>query len=270
MAKKAYTHDHEGHRQRMKERLQREGVDHMPPHEVIELLLYYAIPYRDTNPLAHKLVEKFGSVRQVVSAHYADLLKVEGVTPHIASLITLCGGIAKRYTQESYAVGTQLYTDREYVDFLIPWFVGEKDESVVMISMDSRHKVLNTTRLFNGSVNSAYFNCRIAVQQALQDNATVVTIAHNHPNGFAFPSRADLKTTLQFAEVLASVDIRLADHIIVADDDAVSMAATSAFEPIFDHTVPLDKIRTVSQWYNLQDHSTTNLSLFQLTKNRGK
>lgn len=266
MAKNELTHEHRGHRERMKRRMLRETIEHMAGHEVIELLLYYAVPYRDTNPLAHRLITKFGSVHRVLAADYADLLKVEGVTPHIATLLVMCGQLTFRCLQEAYDPGTQLCDNEDYVPFLLPWFAGQKEESVVMISMDSRHKVLNTTRLFEGSVNSAYFSCRTAVQQALQDNATVVVIAHNHPNGFAFPSHADLDTTIQFAEVLASVDIRLADHIVVSEDDAVSMAATEAFAPIFDRATPLNKIRTLSQWYQMQDHSITGASFFQLLK----
>lgn len=267
MAKKQPTHEHHGHRERMKKRMLREGIEHMAGHEAIELLLYYAVPYRDTNPLAHRLITKFGSVSRVLTADYADLIKVEGVTPHIASLLVLSGQLAFRCVQEAYEPGTQLYTDEEYVEFLLPWFAGRKDESVVMISMDSRHKVLNTTRLFEGSVNSSYFNCRIAVQQALQDNATVVALAHNHPNGYAFPSRADVETSVQFAEVLASVEIRLVDHIIVSDDDGVSMAATDMFAPIFSLITPLKEIANLSQWYTIPEYSITDLPIFQQLMN---
>ncbi len=248
MTKKGLTNAHSGHRMRMKQRMLRDGVDNMEAHEAIELLLYYALPYRDTNELGHKLVDKFGSVQNVLSAAYPDLLKVEGVTPHVATLLTLCGQLAFRCIRESYYPGTQLLIDEDYVEFLIPWFAGEKEESVVMISMDNRHKVLNTTRLFRGSVNSANFSNRLAVQQALQDNATRVAIAHNHPGGFAFPSGADVKTTVSFAEVLAAVDIRLMDHLVISDDDAVSMASTPEYHAIFDLKVPLEKMRTLSQW----------------------
>ena len=252
MAKDELTNAHRGHRLRMKQRFLREGVEHMEAHEAIELLLYYALPYRDTNELGHRLVNQFGSVQNVLTAAYADLLKVEGVTPHIATLLTLCGDLSMRCIRECYCPGTQLYTDEDFVELLIPWFTGEKTESVVMISMDNRHKVINTTRLFRGSVNSSQFNNRIAIQQALQDNATLVAIAHNHPNGFAFPSHADLATTIKFVEVLASVDIRLVDHLVISDDDAVSMAATREFMPIFDVNTPLHKMRTLSQWFKLQ------------------
>ena len=107
----------------------------------------------------------------------------------------------------------------------------------MLVSMDNRRKLLNVTRVFEGSVNSAQFNFRIAVQQALRDNATAVVMAHNHPNGFAIPSTADVDTTRQFAEVLRLMGIRLLDHLIVSDDDFVSMAETPETAEIFRNTV---------------------------------
>ncbi|MBQ4613025.1 MAG: DNA repair protein RadC [Clostridia bacterium] len=224
---------HEGHRQRMKERFIQEGLSNFGGHEVLEMLLYYAIPYRNTNDLGHRLEQSFGSLSKVLEADYQDLVKIEGVTPHIATLITLCGQIARRYQRERYARGTLLYDTASIGKFLVPWFSAQKNESVVLLSMDNRHKVLNTTRIFEGSVNSTQFNLRGAVQQALRDNATVVVIAHNHPNGHAFPSQADISTTKRFAKVLKELDIRLLDHLIVSEDDFVSLASTRLTADIF-------------------------------------
>ncbi len=233
MAKTKDTVSHDGHRQRMKERLLRDGLESFSEHEMLELLLFYALPYRDTNALGHVLIDRFGSLCNVLDAAYADLLKVPGVTPHIATLLTLCGQTAHSYMRRRYQRGTLLYTAKELGEYILPWFIGQKAESVVLVSMDNRSKLLNATRIFEGSVNSAQFNFRTAVQQALQDNATRVVMAHNHPNGFALPSNADIDTTRRFAEVLALVDIRLVNHIVVAEDDYVSMAETPMFAEIF-------------------------------------
>lgn len=225
--------DHSGHRQRMKERLLRDGLESFQPHEMMEMLLYYALPYRDTNPLGHKLMQSFGSVSNVLSARYEDLLRVDGVTPHVATLLTLCGQMAHQYIREQYAVGDLLYSTNSLGQHAMPWFVGKKEESVILISMDNKRKHLNTTRIFEGSVNSAQFNYRIAVQQALRDNATVVALAHNHPNGLALPSESDLHTTEQFAKVLALVGIRLVDHLVISDGDFVSMADSREMAALF-------------------------------------
>lgn len=228
---------HEGHRQRMKERFIQEGLSSFSGHEVLEMLLYYAIPYRNTNDLGHRLEQSFGSLSKVLEADYQDLIKIQGVTPHIATLITLCGQLACRYQRERYARGTLLYDIESIGRFLVPWFSAQKNESVVLLSMDNRHKVLNTTRVFEGSVNSTQFNLRGAVHQALRDNATMVVIAHNHPNGHAFPSPADISTTRRFAKVLSELDIRLLDHLIVSDDDYVSLSQSQMSADIFHKEV---------------------------------
>ncbi len=224
---------HEGHRQRMKERFLQNGLTSFSGHEVLEMLLFYAIPYRNTNDLGHRLERTFGSLVKVLEADYPDLLKVDGVTPHIATLITLCGQLARRYQKEQYAFGTNLYDIESIGKYLLPWFSGQKGESVVLISMDNRHKVLNTTRIFEGSVSSTQFSVRGAVQQVLRDNATVVVMAHNHPNGHAFPSKADIDTTARFANVLRELNVRLLDHLVIAEDDFVSLAQSGYLPEVF-------------------------------------
>ncbi len=229
---------HDGHRLRMKERFLKAGLDSFSGHEVMELLLYYALPYRDTNDLGHRLVDNFGSLANVLDADYADLVKVPGVTPHVATLITLCGQLNHRYQKERYALGEQLYNTDILARFVIPHFAGKKEESVLLVSMDNRRKLLNATRIFKGSVNSAQFNYRIAVQQALRDNATVVALAHNHPSGFALPSQADKNTTASFIQVLDLMGIRLIDHLIVSENDCTSMAESPETAYLFKKNAP--------------------------------
>lgn len=229
---------HDGHRQRMKERLLKGDIDAYSPHEILEVLLYYAIPYRDTNGLAHALAARFGGWTQVLEAHYEDLVSVEGITPHAATLITLVGQTARRYQRDSYGVIRQLADQRALVEYIIPWFAGEKDESVLLVSLDNKCKLLNTTRIFHGSVNSAQFHVRLAVRQALRDNATQVVLAHNHPNGFAFPSEADVRTTHYVSKVLYPLDIRLMEHVVVAEGDALCLSTLDESRWIFDGSKP--------------------------------
>ena len=235
---------HEGHRQRMKERFLQNGLESLSGHEVLELLLYYALPYRDTNDLGHRLEDDFGSLVNVLDASPVDLQRVEGVTPHVATLLTLCGQLAHRYQKERYAVGQLLHTTAALGRFLIPYFAGKKEESVMLVSMDNRGKLLNATRIFEGSVNSSQFNYRMAVQQALRDNATVVVLAHNHPNGHALFSEADKNTTRAFAQVLELMDIQLLDHIVVSETDFVSMAESGDTAHFFssDRLPPLKAV----------------------------
>ena len=236
MAEQKAGVDHSGHRQRMKDRLLCGGLAGFSDHEVVEVLLYYAIPYRNTNDLAHRLVAQFGGLVQVLDATYEDLLAVPGVTPHVASLLVLMGQVVGRYHRDVTGRVVHLHDADAVATHVIPWFLGEKDESVVLVSLDNKRKHLNTTRVFVGSVNSAQFNIRVAVQQALRDNATQVVLAHNHPNGFAFPSEADLKTTQHIREVLAPLDIHLLDHVIVAEGDALCLSLLPDLARLFTDT----------------------------------
>ena len=229
---------HEGHRQRMKERFQRGGLESFSDHEILEFLLFYAIPYKDTNTLAHALVERYGSWIQVVGAKYEDLLAVPGVTPHVATLLTLMGQGAQRYHRDYTGVVHQLYDTQMIIEHVVPYFLGEREESVLLISLDNKRKHLNTTRIFRGSVNSTQFSVRMAVEQALRDNATQVVLAHNHPNGFAFPSDVDIRTTKYAMDVMRPLDIQIIEHVIVAEGDCLCMSRMPDSAWLFDGSKP--------------------------------
>ena len=230
--------EHQGHRNRMKERFLTGGLSSFSDHEIIELLLFYALPYRDTNGLAHSLVTRYGSWTRVVDAHYDDLLTVPGITPHVATLLTLAGQSARRYHRDMTGVVTHLFDTNRVIRHVLPWFLGARDESVVMVSLDNKRKHLNTTRIFEGSVNSAQFNVRLAVQQALRDNATQIVLAHNHPNGFAFPSMADINTTRYVMEVFEPLEVQIIDHLIVSEGDCLCMTQLPETKWLFDGSEP--------------------------------
>lgn len=231
--KKSAAVSHEGHRQRMKERYLTGGLAGFSGHEVLELLLFYGLPYKDTNELAHTIESSFGGLANVLEAEYADLLQVKGVTPHVATLICLCGDIGRRYYAEVSGRVTHLYDTESLANYIKPMFLGQREESVVLVSMDNKRKLLNATRIFKGSVTSAQFSLRMAVQQALRDNATRVALAHNHPLGYAFPSKADLEVTKRFRETLEPLDIRLVDHLIVSENECLSLCHLEETKSLF-------------------------------------
>lgn len=133
----------------------------------------------------------------------------------------------------SSSFGTVLNSIHEVGQYILPKFLGLKNEAVVLLSMDNRRKVLNCTTIFEGSVNATEINVRLALQQALRDNATVAVLAHNHPNGHAFPSADDIESTKILVKAMALADVRLVDHIIISEDDFVSMAQTPSLQYIF-------------------------------------
>ena len=214
---------HDGHRQRLKERFLSQGLDGFTDIQVLELLLFYAIPRRDTNPIAHELLKKFGSVRQVLEAPVEELTKVSGIGENAALLLKLVTETGRYYLVNRSIQCTILPTIEECAKYMVPFFFGRRVETVFLLCLDAKCKVLCCKEVGEGSVNSAGVPIRRVVEMALKANAPSVILAHNHPSGIALPSVEDVVTTHRVAAALRTVDVILVDHIVVAEDDFVSM-----------------------------------------------
>ena len=215
---------HEGHRQRMRRQLQTSGMDSLSDVQVLEVLLYYAIPRADTNPLAHRLLERFGSLSGVLEAPADELVQVEGMGQAAAQLISLVPQLERRHFIDRSGPANVLDTTTRCGQYLVPYFHGEQNEVVYLLCLDAKCKALCCVPVHRGSITAASISVRKIVQTALNQNAASVVIAHNHPSGYALPSQEDIDTTRTIQAALHGVGIVLADHIIVADDDFVSLA----------------------------------------------
>lgn len=222
---------HDGHRQRLKDRFVLEGLDNFNELQVLELLLFYAIPRQDTNPLAHRLLARFGSLSQVLEAPVEELQKVEGVGHNAAVLLHLSTAVGRYYMVNRAMQNTILSTTEKCGEFLAPFFHGRRNETVYLLCLDAKCKLLCCREVSEGSVNSAGVSPRKVVEIALGANATTVVLAHNHPSGIAVPSTEDVQTTYRVANALDAVEITLADHIIVADGDYTSMVHSGFYDP---------------------------------------
>ena len=215
---------HDGHREKMKKRFLEGGLDHFADHEALELLLFYAIPRRDTNELAHRLIDHYGSLDAVLSAPVEDLLRTDGIGEHAAVLLKLVPRVVQK-SRLSAANREMVLSDVNRMgDYLLERFRGEKNEVIYQLCLDRKGKLLSCRRLNEGGVDSSELNIRRLVENALLASASLVVLAHNHPSGIALPSQEDYVTTDRVAAALEVVGIQLLDHIIVADDDYVSMA----------------------------------------------
>ena len=214
---------HKNHRKRVKERFLQEGLDHFSDVQALELLLFYSIPQGDTNPLAHELLKRFGSLAQVLEASPEELQKVSGIGEHSALLLRLINEMSRYYLVNRTSHITILSTVESCARYLVPYFYGRRNETVFLLCLDAKCKVLCCREVGEGSVNSAGISIRRIVEAALSVNATSVVLAHNHPSGVALPSDEDLATTRRLAGALKSVEVHLVDHIVVADDDYISM-----------------------------------------------
>ena len=214
---------HKGHRQRLKRRFLETGLDSFTDVQALELLLFYAIPQKDTNPIAHALLNRFGSLSQVLDADAEELEKVPGISDHAATLLRLVTQLGRFY-QVDTAQRTEALTSIDACGaYLVPHFFGRKVETVFLLCLDAKCKVLCCREIGEGSVNAASISVRKVVEAALSANATSVVLAHNHPSGVALPSADDVQTTRRIAAALSAVEVRLIDHIVVAEGDFISM-----------------------------------------------
>ena len=215
---------HDGHREKMRQRFLKSGLDAFADHEALELLLYYAIPRRDTNPIAHALMERYGSLSAVLAAPVEDLKKVEGVGESAAILLKLAPQLYRKAKMSDAEQETILSSVERVGAYLLDRFAGEKNEVVYQLCLDRKGKLLACKKLGEGGVTSADLDIRRLVENALLTGASSVVLAHNHPSGVALPSRDDYAATDRAKTALAVVGVALTDHIIVADGDFVSMA----------------------------------------------
>lgn len=215
---------HKGHRERLKTRFLEEGLDNFTEVQALELLLFYAIPQGDTNPLAHALLNRFGSLARVLEADVEDLKKVKGIREHSATLLHLVTQLG-RYYQVNCAQRVEILDSLEACGaYLMPYFFGRTRETVFLLCLDAKCKVLCCREVGEGSVNAASISVRNVVETALAANATTVVLAHNHPSGVAVPSEEDVQTTRRIAAALRAVEVHLADHVVVAEGDYISLA----------------------------------------------
>ena len=214
---------HEGHRQRLKERFLRSGLDNFTDVQVLELALFYCIPRKDTNPIAHDLLNHFGSLSQVLEAPVEELQKVPGIGENTALFLSMLTQIGRYYLVDRSQREVILPTIEMCGSYLASFFFGRSVETVFLLCLDAKCKVLCCREVGQGGVNSAGISMRKIVEVALGANATTVVLAHNHPSGLAMPSAEDVQTTRRLFTALSAVDVHLADHIVVADGDYVSM-----------------------------------------------
>ena len=225
---------HEGHRQRMREQfLKADGLDSFPDHKILEMLLFYSISRADTNELAHRLIDTFGSLNGVFDAPYSSLIKVKGVGEQTAVLLKFIPSLVKKYLEGSVSDKKYIIRTEDAVEYLRPKFTTLKKEELIMVCLNNAGKILNTVTISKGGSDFTEVDTRKIVQEVIACNATQVILAHNHPGGICAPSSADVKITNNISNLLRSINARLANHIIITDKEYFSFAATQKYSALF-------------------------------------
>lgn len=222
---------HEGHRQRVLHRFRTQGLDGFNQIQMLELLLFYTVPRRDTNELAHALLERFGSVSRVMDAPIQELVKVAGIGENTATFLHLVKAAGRYYQVDSCRKSVQIKNIEDCGRYLLPYFMGRQVETVFLLCLNANCNVICCREVGQGEINSAVISPRTIVEMALTEKASTVILAHNHPSGVALPSKEDVLATERLAAALAMVDVALFDHLIIADEDYVSLAQSGLYHP---------------------------------------
>lgn len=220
-----HTNPHTGHRSSLKGEFLARGLEGWPDHKVLELLLCYAIPQRDVNPLAHRLIEAFGDLSGVLDASPETLKAIPGMGEHTVVLLKLIPQAAGRYLSQTTGSREEETADRprDYARWLYPYFTGAVRERFCLLSLDSRRKVLGVDLVGEGEVAQVGVSGRRVLEAALKHNARGVVLGHNHVGAYAHPSSDDVLSTRALSSLLAQVHIELLDHLIFSGEEYVSL-----------------------------------------------
>ncbi len=216
---------HDGHRARMRKRYLESGFDGFQDHEILEMILYNCYRRRNTNDIAHKLLEHFGSLSAVFEAPLDSLMEV-GISESVAVTLKMIPDICRVYYDDRNNSNRKIINLSDVGEYFLHKFIGRFDEAIYLLLLDSKNKELYCGVVSTGNNITSDVPMRKIVDLALRYNASIAIIAHNHPSGVALPSRADIQVTNVLYKTLETVGVRLADHIIVADDDYVSLRDT--------------------------------------------
>lgn len=219
---KPMVHGVEGHRARMRTRLLTAGPDAVADHEMLEMVLFLALPRRDTKPIARLLLDRFGGFAAAISAAPAELLAVEGVGEAGAAALKLVQGAALRLLREEVREQPILKDWGRLIDYLIGMLARERVEQARVLFLDSKNRLLADEIQGRGTINHTPLYPREVVRRALELNASAIILVHNHPSGDPTASREDMTMTQAVQRAASALGIELHDHIIVAGTRWVS------------------------------------------------
>lgn len=223
------------HRQRVRDDFLLHGIENYEPHRVLELLLFYAIPRKDTKPIAYRLVQEFNTLNDVFDAPIEQLVTIEGISTNTAIFIKLISEISKRYYMDSVRTSKPLIRKWEVFEYLRTRFIGESAECVYLLTLDTNKRPISCKKIAQGisTTETTLYVAQVVREAATSPHSNFI-LAHNHPDGDqVMPSYADETLTKQIAKALNSIDKKLCDHMIISGNKYFS------FEESFGR-IPMD------------------------------
>ena len=227
------TGPHQGHRKRLKARFLKSGLKGFEDHNVMELLLFYALPYKDTNELAHNIINRFGSIEKAFDAEYDKLCEIDGVGENVATLIKLVPEISKYYLKLKQEDRTSMNTVADIAAFLQEQYFFDEREAFSILCLDTAGGFIAYEKLQSGTPNMTDVNIVRAVEIAVRNNAACVVFSHNHPGGTLHASPEDIITTRRLVDAFKTIRIPVKDHIVVTKHDFLSLANKKQYSSMF-------------------------------------
>lgn len=225
---------HAGHRERVRENVLKNGFEQLEDHKLLELLLFYSIPREDTNELAHRLLNEFGSLAGVVKATPKQLERISGVGKNTAVLLSGMGELCARALKEGCIKKTPYLRNAEIIELIKSQYINEANEKFLLLCFDSGMRLKLSEFISEGDSIRVDFDIKRLVAKIIDCDATFVILAHNHPDGNPTPSGADIDTTANISVMLRKIGVILFDHIIIGENTHCSMRENTAFSKFFD------------------------------------
>ncbi len=216
---------HTGHRQRMRKRFIRDGnLDNFQYHEILEMILYSTIKRSDTNALAHKMINSFGSFHALLDASVQEIMDTCNVSESTAFAVSMLPHIAKRYMESQSQECQVIKTKNDAFRLLQPMAVGEVNERFYLLCLDSKYRVIKLSQLSSGTIDSTSIRVEQLLEILIKHKAAFAIIAHNHPGHTCKPSSNDIAATDKIKTAFDIINVILLDHIILCGDNCYSFA----------------------------------------------
>lgn len=228
-------HSHAGHRQRLKEKAASAGIEHWPQHEILELLLTYAIPQKDVNPLAHDLIDQFGSISGVLDAGYAQLRKVKGIGDSSALFLSLLPDVFSKYNASKNLDPIILDTTYKCVTYFKQLTHVRTYEQFYIFCLNAKKKLIKTTHIDSALASSVNVPLKDFVQTITTCSSKAIVVIHTHPGGDSRPTQADVTATKRLIEICNTLGIMFDDHIVIAENEYYSFAHSGLRDDLISH-----------------------------------
>ena len=221
---------HAGHRERMRKQLLKAGFENLAPHNALELLLYYTSPRKDTNALAHRLIDKFGSFSAVLDASYEELIQIEDVGESTAVFIKLLPNSFSYYMKSKELEHPIVSDISKAAHLLVPYFIGATSEMLYTLCLNDNKQLIRISKISEGTVNRTSVMLKKIMSEAIFTNATAIILAHNHAAGNPTPTKEDITATQSIKQALRYIQVELLDHLVIHNTNFVSIEAVTQGE----------------------------------------